>query len=151
MELLPTIGGLSWTTVLSVVVGVYTLMVGAFLVLENRSPQSTFAWLFLLTIFPIGGLIIYVMVGRSRHAFSRERSLVRGLEGTTLADRASRVLAQQPARLDALARQRDEYGRLARMLWATAQSPLTFGNRVEILQDASEKYPRLLADMRAAR
>jgi hypothetical protein len=36
------------------------------------------------------------------------------------------------------------------MLSTTAQSPLTFGNHLEILQDANETYPRLLADLRDA-
>jgi cardiolipin synthase len=53
--------------------------------------------------------------------------------------------------LTALADQQREYSRLASMLWATAQSPLTFGNHLEILQDAKEKYPRLLADLTDAR
>ena len=36
------------------------------------------------------------------------------------------------------------------MLWASAQSPLAYGNHLEILQDAKEKYPRLLSDIRHA-
>jgi cardiolipin synthase len=144
------VGGISWVEVVGIVVGGYTLIVAVFLILENRSPQSTFAWLFLLLVFPVGGLLIYLMVGRNRHVFSRERSLTRLLEGTTLAYRAARVLAEQPAKLDALAETHGEYARLAGMLWTMAQSQLTLGNRLEILQDAREKYPRLTADMRGA-
>ncbi len=150
MELGQLIDGVSWTTVLVVLVSGYALAVAAFLILENRSPQSTFAWLFLLIVFPLGGLLIYVMFGRSRHAFSRERSLTTLLEGTALADRAAAVLAEQPAHLTALADSQPEYARLASMLWTSARSPLTFGNHLEILQDAREKYPRLLGDLRAA-
>ena len=36
------------------------------------------------------------------------------------------------------------------MLWLSADAPLTLTNRLEILQDAREKYPRLMADLRAA-
>ena len=150
MDVGQLVEGVSWTTVLPVLVGGYALAVAAFLILENRSPQSTFAWLFLLLVFPLGGLLIYVLFGRTRHAFSRERSLTKLLEGTALADRAAVVLAEQPAKLTALAQRQHEYARLASMLWASAQSPLTFGNHVEILQDAQEKYPRLLSDMRDA-
>src|SRR5262245_40002787 len=91
---------LTWQFVLSTVVAAYALGVAAFLVLENRSPQSTFAWLFLLIAFPIGGLLIYVLFGRNRHVFSRERKLTSLLEGTTLAERAAAVMAAQPAALD---------------------------------------------------
>ena len=139
-----------WMLVLSVLVGAYAVSVGTFLLLENRSPQSTFAWLFLFLAFPIGGLVIYALFGRSRHAFSGERNLRKLLEGTTLADRAAALMAEQPAKLAALADVYGEYARLAGMLWASARSPLTLGNEIEILQDAREKYPRLMADMRAA-
>lgn len=144
------VADLSWTVALTTAVSVYALGIAVFLILENRSPQSTFAWLFLLLLFPLGGLIIYVMFGRGRRAFSRGRVLTKLIEGTTLADRSARLIAEQPAKLDALAATHGEYARLATMLWASARSPVTVSNRVEILQNASEKYPRLLADMRAA-
>jgi cardiolipin synthase A/B len=140
---------LSWATVWPILVGAYALGVAIFLILENRSPQSTFGWLFLLLVFPLGGLVIYSMFGR-RRAFSRQRSLRKLLEGTTLAHRSATLVAAQPNSLASLAIVHPEYGRLASMLWATARSPLTLGNDIEILQDASEKYPRLLGDIRAA-
>jgi cardiolipin synthase A/B len=36
------------------------------------------------------------------------------------------------------------------MLWVSGRSPVTTGNRLEILQNAGEKYPRLLEDLGAA-
>lgn len=145
------IGDLAWTTILWLVIFAYAVSVAVFLILENRSPQSTFAWLFLLLVFPFGGLPVYFMFGRNRHAFSRERRLAKLLESTTLAERVRRVTAGQPERLAAIGEMLDEYGRLAGMLWQIARSPLAHGNRVEILQNASEKYPRLLEDLRAAK
>jgi cardiolipin synthase len=150
MDVAALFDGLSLTLVLGVLVSLYTLSVAAFLILENRSPQSTFAWLFLLLVFPVVGLVFYWIFGRSRYAFTRRRSLRRLLEGTELARRSARVVAEQPANLAALAERHAEYARLAGMLWATARAPLTLGNHLDILQDATEKYPRLLADMRAA-
>lgn len=145
-----TLASLPWETILTWLVAAYALGVAVFLILENRSPHSTFAWLFLLIAFPLGGLFIYLMVGRDRHAFSRERSLTTLLEGTALAERAAAVMEAQPAALAALHGRQGEYARLADLLWASAQSPLTQHNELEILQDAREKYPRLLADLRAA-
>ena len=134
---------------LTALAGAYALTIAVFLIIENRSPQSTFAWLFLLLVFPLGGPLIYVMFGRNRHVFSRQRNLKKLLEGT-LAHRAATLMAEQPRKLAALAAARGDSGRLASVLWASARSPLTLGNRLEILQDAREKYPRLLADIRAA-
>jgi cardiolipin synthase len=150
LDLAAIAASVSWTAVLATVVGLYTVSVAVFLILENRSPQSTFAWLFLLVLFPVGGLGIYAMFGRGRHAFSRKGGLRSLLHGSTLAERLAALLAEQPAKLAALADRHGEYSRVATMLWATARSPLTFKNELEILQDATEKYPRLLADIRSA-
>ncbi len=136
--------------ILLLALGAYTLSVAVFLLLENRKPQSTFAWLFLLLAFPVGGLLIYYLFGRGHHAFSRERRLTPLIQGSTLARRSRALVDGQPARLAALSATHGEYARLASMLWATARAPLTRCPRVEILQDAAEKYPRLLDDLRAA-
>lgn len=142
--------GFSWGVLLTVLVSAYALSVAVFLILENRSPQSTVAWLFLLLVFPFGGLLIYAMFGRNRHAFSRERLLMKLLEALPLGGRTASVVAEQPARLAALADEHGEYARLATMLWSSARSPLTLANELEVLQDAAEKYPRLLSDIRSA-
>ena len=79
-----------WVQVLTVLVGVYAAVIAVFLVLENRSPQSTFAWLFLMLGFPVGGLIIYTLFGRGWKAFSRKNQLHTLIEGTSLVDRKAR-------------------------------------------------------------
>ena len=140
-----------WVQVLTVLAGIYAGVIAVFLVLENRSPQSTFAWLFLMLGFPIGGLIIYTLFGRGWKAFSRKNQLHTLIEGTSLVERKAAMVEQQPILLDELSRTSvGEYARLGQMLWLTASAPLTLTNRLDILQDAREKYPRLIADLRGA-
>jgi cardiolipin synthase len=142
---------MDWVHVLTVLVGVYAAVIAVFLVLENRSPQSTFAWLFLMLGFPVGGLILYTLFGRGWKAFSRKNQLHTLIEGTSLVERKAIMTERQPVLLDELSRTSvGEYARLGRMLWLSADAPLTLVNRLEILQDAVEKYPRLMADLHAA-
>jgi cardiolipin synthase len=129
---------------------VYALSVTAYLALQNRTPQSTFAWILLFVLFPPAGLLTYIMFGRGRHAFSRELTMTKLLERSTLAHRAAVVVAAQPRAIADLAATQGEFARLAGMLWVSSRAPLTTGNRLDILQNASEKYPRLLDDVRAA-
>jgi cardiolipin synthase len=128
----------------------YALCVTAFLALQNRSPQSTFAWVLLFVLLPPAAFLTYIMFGRGRHAFSRELTVTKLLERSTLATRAAQVVAAQPRAISDLAATQGNFARLAAMLWASGRAPLTTGNRLEILQNASEKYPRLLDDLRAA-
>jgi cardiolipin synthase len=140
-----------WVQVLTTLAGVYALGIAMFLIRENRSPQSTFAWLFLMLLFPVGGLLVYTLFGRGWKAFSRKGQLHTLMESTSLAERRTALLDRQPALLEALADEATgEYSRLGHMLWASARAPLTTANRLEILQNATEKYPRLLEDIHAA-
>jgi len=132
------------------VVVVYVSMVTAAIALQNRSPQSTFAWVLAFVLFPPGAFLTYIMFGRGQYAFSRHRTTAKLLEQSTLADRAARVVAAQPRKIEELARGHGKFGRLAAMLWASGRAPLTTGNQIEILQNATEKYPRLLGDIRKA-
>ncbi len=49
---------------------IYVIAVAVFIISENRTPQSTFAWLLALVAFPLVGLILYFFFGRGLHAFS---------------------------------------------------------------------------------
>lgn len=41
----------------------YAMSVTALLALQNRTPQSTFAWALLFVLFPPVALLIYIMFG----------------------------------------------------------------------------------------
>lgn len=145
------VAGPPWLLIAAIGVGLYALSVAIFLILENRSPQSTIAWLFVLLLFPPVGLLLYGMFGRSWHAFSRRGALRKLIEGSALAERSAALIEEQPAKLEALERSSiGEYARLGSMLWATARAPLTMANRLDVLQDAREKYPRLVTDLKSA-
>lgn len=106
-----------WVQVLTVLVGAYAAVIAVFLVLENRSPQSTFAWLFLMLGFPVGGLVIYTLFGRGWKAFSRANQLHTLIEGTALVQRKAVMVERQPDLLDELSRTSvGEYARLGHML-----------------------------------
>ncbi|HEY8549284.1 MAG TPA: cardiolipin synthase [Vicinamibacterales bacterium] len=152
MDVAAFFSSLTWPHVILILATVYAITIAIYLVMENRSPQSTFAWLFLLLLIPIGGLVLYAMFGRSWHAFSRTHALTKLIQGTAFAQRTATLIADQRKRIRELEEgPAGEYAGLATMLWASARAPLTLRNRLEILQNAQEKYPRLLEDLRAAR
>ena len=63
---------------------IYVIGVAIFIISENRTPQSTFAWLLVLIAFPVVGLLLYIFLGRGSHAFSKETELARQEMGSDL-------------------------------------------------------------------
>jgi cardiolipin synthase len=129
----------------------YVAATGIFLVAENRRPTSTFAWMLLFVAVPVGGLVIYVLFGRNRKAFSRRRKLIQQDRPGHLADTLADVDRQHEAAVAVLERAGSPWVGLVQLLRSNAHSQVTLGNRAEVLQDAIEAYPRLVADIRAAK
>ena len=66
---------MTWTEALGWLFAGYALLTGIYIVLENRRPQATFAWMMLFLALPGIGLVIYALFGRDRKAFSRHSKL----------------------------------------------------------------------------
>jgi cardiolipin synthase len=135
-----------------VIVALYSISVVTFIILENRSPQSTFAWMFLFFIFPMGGLVIYLLFGRDWKAFSRANKLIR----QELSGDLDRILTPRLPRQDKVIAELEKASKTAykrkllRLAYSNSNSILTVHNCLDILQDAAKKYPRLMADIEQA-
>jgi cardiolipin synthase len=129
----------------------YVLASAAFIIAENRRPQATFAWIFLFILLPGFGLIIYLMFGRDHHAFSRPRGMITHDLNEGPQHILGPLIEAQTETLKYLEIQSGPQGRLAQLVRSNSHSALTKENRVEILQDADEAYPRLMDDIRKAR
>jgi cardiolipin synthase len=137
--------------IVSGIVAVYALVTGVYLILENRRPQATLAWMLVFIFAPGIGLVAYLLFGRSRKAFSKQSELLRqDLEG-----RAMALVAPYLERQDVeIARQEakgSSHVKMMMLVRRNSQSALTRRNQVQIQQDAVTFYPSLMADMRAAR
>lgn len=141
-----------WNLLFAVLYIVYALGVVVFLVMDRRTAQSTFAWLLFMLALPIVGLVIYVMTGRSWRAFSREMLYVRKDIGGEVLSTLNAVI---PPQKETLLHIRDLsvplYNRLLQLGHRSSYALVTTNNRVQILQDAVEKYPKLLDDLRMAK
>jgi cardiolipin synthase len=138
-------------TIAAVLLFLYALVTGVFLLTENRRPQSTLAWMLALFFVPGIGLLIYLLFGRDTKAFSKRSKLLmqdldanaRPLLGPILA-RQDGYLARQEAA--SLSRRK-----LTRLVRRNSLSALTARNQVTIQQDAASFYPSLTDDIKAAR
>ncbi|MBZ0309445.1 MAG: PLDc N-terminal domain-containing protein, partial [Anaerolineae bacterium] len=131
---------------------VYTIATIIRLIIDNRMPQATWAWILTCLMFPGVGLIAYFFTGRSRKAFSKHRQLTHQTVGENLTQRLRHLVEQKEDNIEKirLGRTQSYKKRLLHLLYENSSSVLTTNNQVEILQDGSEKYPRLIEDIQNA-
>jgi cardiolipin synthase len=137
-------------TILTVSLALYALGTGVFLILENRRPQATLAWMLVFIFAPGIGLLIYLLFGRGVKAFSKQSQLLRqDLEANALPI-LSPILSRQDTEIARLEGHSAGRKKLMRLVRRNSYSALTKRNRVEIQQDAAQFYPSLVKDLRAA-
>jgi cardiolipin synthase len=133
---------------ISVLFIAYFVVSAAFIINENRRPQATFAWMLLFWVLPVAGILIYLLFGRNRRVFGRQRTLIpQEVPGRLLASLGD----QHDQALEAMEGRGGPAARLARLVRHNAHSALTTENRIEVLQNAECAYPRIIEDLRGAK
>ena len=136
--------------ILAVLLFLYAVVTGVFLVSEKSSPQSNLAWMLVLFFVPGIGLLVYLLFGRDRKAFSKQHDLLmQDLEANALPLLAP-ILSRQDAELARLESERVNRKKVMMLVRRNSVSALTTRNRVEIQQDAVKFYPSLMDDIKAA-
>ena len=138
---------MTWTATLGWAFTAYALLTGFYIALENRRPQATLAWMLLFLLLPGAGLAVYLLFGRDRKAFSRERELARQDLRANAAPLLGPLLARQDAEIDRLEGQSPVRRRLMQLVRHNSHSLLTTRHRVEIQQDAAAHYASLIEDL----
>jgi cardiolipin synthase len=128
----------------------YGVVAALLVIAENKDPKATLAWILLLWLLPVLGVLVYLFFGREFRAFSKDRSLFRRLIHAESQPHFKALLAQQAQFLntnDALA---PAYRHMVQLFNRNSYAFVTLRNQVDVLQNASQKYPRLLNDLQAA-
>lgn len=137
--------------ILSAAFALYFLAAGVFLLLQNRNSQATLAWMFALLVAPGMGLLVYVLFGRERKAFSKRSRLLRQDLDSNARPLLAPLLARQDAGIARLETRSASHRKLMLLVRRNSHSMLTTDNAVEIQQNATTFYPSLLRDLEAAR
>jgi cardiolipin synthase A/B len=98
--------------------------------LHKRLPQSAFGWIAVSLTFPFIGPMLYFLFG-----INRVRTRAKKL-------RADQHVQEQPD--SPAAPSPAGFEPLAQLGWATAESPLVEGNRVEVLHNGEQAFPAML-------
>src|SRR5262249_36007911 len=114
-------------------------------VMQHRPPGETLAWIMVIFVFPVVGLLAYLMFGELRLGRRRERRFVE------LIPPVRRWLAELPQRrLVDWSRLDEDYEALARLCQQTVGVPAVGGNQVTLIDHWFNLFERLIADINAA-
>ncbi len=133
-------------TALTIAEILYVLIVSAWITLQRRSPIVTLAWILLIIVLPVGGLVAYYLVGHRR---VRKNRLKRLRARLGLHDEKERLRHGRGAptgiALDEHARQ------LSRLATRVSGAPPSTASAVRVLHDGDEAFAAIEAAIRAAR
>nr|WP_320057613.1 cardiolipin synthase [uncultured Bacteroides sp.] len=111
-------------------------------VLDNRNPVKTIAWILILTFLPLVGLVFYFFFGRSTR---RERIIGKKIYNRLMKKPVAEYLAQDKCQFP------DEYARLIQLFKETNQALPFEGNRVVAYTDGYAKLQSLLCELSKAK
>ena len=131
-----------WFGILSIVNMVLALIVAIHLLMDNRSPATTLAWLLVLTFLPYLGLIIYFFFGEN----TRKKRII-SKKGLDQLSRRSMLSYVEQKDLNVP----DEAQSLARLFFNQNYALPFRDNEVDVFTNGYEFFPALLAAIAQAR
>ena len=140
-------------TVFWILVAIYVIWAAFFIILENRRPQSTYAWLLAFLAFPVVGLLVYYFLGRGSKAFSQETRMARDVVDGDFRKTLESQIMTTPEIVERMGTENPEDVdlELMELVSHNVGTALTGRNDVTILQNAENFYPALLEDLRQAK
>jgi len=129
----------------------YILVTLTFLILDNRSPQSIMAWMLLFIIFPIGGVVLYILIGRNWRAISKKRKIANQMLDRQLAKVLWPLIRRQDIAIKDLQKSPKINPKLLSLLHRNSPSLLTINNSMKVIQSGKEKFDLMMKDLKAAK
>ncbi|EGW36902.1 cardiolipin synthase [Desulfosporosinus sp. OT] len=124
------------------------IIIGKVILLENRDPGKTVAWLFILGLLPILGFILYVVFGKKKPGQLFHKKHIPD-------NRLSKMVHQQQSdsnQEDILPRMNnDSEKKLASLLLNNGFASMTVHNQIEILLNGGEKFQALFNALEGAK
>lgn len=132
-------------------VGLYVLITGGIILLENKNPDRTLAWLLVLVLLPLVGLLLYFLVGPRFVAMRWFRRCTPSASSalTELSEVQARKLAEGDAPF--LPPVAPPFDRTVRLLLRNSRTPLLAHNEVTVLTDGDATFGAILGALREAR
>lgn len=121
----------------------------AVIFLERRNPASSIAWVLVLIVFPVFGIIAYMLFGSGFHMNKRKRYLMKSSVDRFFQEHIFTRLKLSDS-LSFIESNR-ELGRIINYLHNAGRAVFTVNNSADVYTDGDAKFKALLADMKSAK
>ena len=112
-------------------------------ILDNKRPEKSFAYIFLILLIPVAGVIIYLLFGAQ---YQKKKMLTkkRYFDKVYL-DQINEINKVAPIRNPSAS-----YGKLPTLFYNIEQVNFTNNNNIEVLNYGEEKFPKLIEELKKA-
>lgn len=139
-----------WSTLFLAVYYLIVIAVCCIVIYNTKSPAKASAYLLLVTFLPIAGIFVYFSFGfnyRKREIYSKkiikdDNLLAQVIRAVN--DNSQKILRTHPEVFG-------NFDSVARMVLKNENSLISDNNKVELLTNGEDKFPRLLDDLAAAK
>lgn len=133
----------------SISTSILIVVVSILIFLEKRNPYKTIAWLAVINVFPILGLIFYFVFGQNwrkrkiiRTKYINEMEHLRGI----VKQQIECIKTNRECGIEALGSKKQ----LVNLLLRNAHAPFTRRNKAEVLSDGKKAFDSMFAEMEKA-
>lgn len=141
----------SWPAFLLIAYVITMIFISGTIVMENRSPHRAIAWIVVLALLPIGGMVLYLFFGqtyRKQKLFSRG-GLQNGLERLhQLAGKQLEMVENMSFNNQRLVRSKRH---LMKLLLNNSSALITDNNRVKLLHNGDQTFAHIIKTIEAAK
>lgn len=138
---------LNWYWVPLLIVYLATILT---ILIENRNPTKTIAWILVIVFLPVLGLILYFFFGQK---FNRKKLFARldDLQRKRLELKWNEFQLLTESHFHLIEEKLGSAAKVFRYLTNAKSSPIFTNNEVELLMNGEEKFPKFLEAIRNAR
>lgn len=132
-------------TIVSFTYTIFVVLMVVAVIAERRDPVKTLAWIMVITMFPVGGMILFLAFGRNHRkerTFMQKELFDNEIVGKICGDQ----LCELPASEEFNSADRS----LITLLLNNSRAPLMIHNRVQFYNDGKECFSSLFEDLRGA-
>ena len=123
---------------------IFVSFVVLLIILDNKKPEKAFAFIFLILLVPVAGIVIYLLFGaqyQKKKLFTKKRYFDKVY--------LNKISEEQKGETETL--YDDSYSKLPTLFYNIEQVNFTLNNEITLLNNGEEKFPAFIRELKNAK